>query len=243
VTTSAVVFDLDGVLVDSEPLWREGFRAALDVIATSLGTTAPSLSDDDLVEYEGGRVPDTVATLASALFEDEVAPETLSAAVDAAIETASRLFAEHPRPIAPSVVAAQQLHARGFRLGVASSSAPEFIGTVLDHLDLSGSVEAVESAFFLANPKPHPDVYLNVMSSLGVTPDQCLAIEDSWTGVQSSLRAGLRTVWLTAMPVDYAKARVDGLFASDAECWSSPRPDMVFVAELDADDVQKFSEA
>ena len=69
VTTSTVIFDLDGVLVDSEPLWREGFRAAVDVIASSLGTTAPSLSDDDLREYEGGRVPDTVATLAAAVFE------------------------------------------------------------------------------------------------------------------------------------------------------------------------------
>ena len=77
-TTGVVIFDLDGVLVDSEPLWREGFRAALDLIATSLGTTAPSLSDDDLEEYEGGRVPDTVATLASAVFDGEVEPETVS---------------------------------------------------------------------------------------------------------------------------------------------------------------------
>ena len=132
-TTAAVIFDLDGVLVDSEPLWREGFRAALDVIATSLGTTAPALSDDDLRQYEGGRVPDTVATLASAVFDGEVAPETLSAAVAVAIETASRLFAEDPRPITASVVTASELHARGFRLGVASSSAPEFLHTVLDH--------------------------------------------------------------------------------------------------------------
>ena len=241
-TATVVIFDLDGVLVDSEPLWREGFRAALDVIATSLGTTAPSLSDDDLVGYEGGRVPDTVATLAAGVFDAEVAPETLSAAVDTAIETASRLFAEHPRPITASVVAAQQLHARGFRLGVASSSAPEFIATVLDHLELTDQVEAVESAFFLENPKPHPDVYLTVMTSLGVSADECLAIEDSWAGVQSSLGAGLRTVWLSTLPVDSLKAQVEGLFASDAEGRGFPRPDMLFVPELDVDVVQKFSE-
>jgi beta-phosphoglucomutase-like phosphatase (HAD superfamily) len=113
----------------------------------------------------------------------------------------------------------------------------------LDHEGLSDDVEAVESAFFLANPKPHPDVYLNVMNTLGVTADECLAIEDSWTGVQSSIRAGLRTVWLSGEPVDSLKGKVDGLFASDAECWGCPRPEMLFVAELDADVVQKFSEA
>ena len=80
---------------------------------------------------------------------------------------------------------------------------------------------------FVANPKPHPDVYLTVRGDLGVTQDRYPAIEDSWTGVQ----------------VDSAKAGVDGLLASDAECWSSARPDMVLVAELDADVVQKFSEA
>jgi HAD superfamily hydrolase (TIGR01509 family) len=177
------------------------------------------------------------------VFGADVPPETLSAAVAVAIETASRLFAEDPRPITASVVTASELHARGFRLGVASSSAPEFIHTVLDHEGLSQEVEAVESAFFLANPKPHPDVYVNVMSSLGVTADECLAIEDSWTGVQSSIRAGLRTVWLSGEPVDSLKGKVDGLFASDAECWGSPRPEMLFVAELDAEVVQKFSEA
>jgi mannitol-1-/sugar-/sorbitol-6-/2-deoxyglucose-6-phosphatase len=243
VTTSVVIFDLDGVLVDSEPLWREGFRAALDVVAASLGTTAPRLSDDDLRQYEGGRVPDTVATLAAAVFGSEITPETLGAAVDRAIETASRLFAEHPRPIVSSVRAAEELHARGFRLGVASSSAPEFIHTVLDHLALSGKVEAVESAFFLENPKPDPDVYLRVMEHLGVRPDQCLAIEDSWTGVQSSLRAGLRTVWLSREPVDSLQERVTGLFGSDPDGWGLPRPEMMYVAELDANVVEKLSEA
>jgi beta-phosphoglucomutase-like phosphatase (HAD superfamily) len=104
VTTSTVIFDLDGVLVDSEPLWREGFRAAVELVATSVGDDVPQLSDDELRQYEGGRVPDTVATLAAALFGDDIAPETLDAAVEVAITTASELFAEHPTPIAASVV-------------------------------------------------------------------------------------------------------------------------------------------
>ena len=242
-TGSAVIFDLDGVLVDSEPLWREGFRAAVDLIARSLGRTAPSLSDDELRHYEGGRVPDTVATLAAELFGDEVSSDTLRAAVDVAVATASRLFAEDPTPIAASVAAAEELHARGFRLGVASSSAPEFIDTVIAHIGLTEDVEAVESAFNLSNPKPHPDVYLNVMSRLGETPDHCVAIEDSWTGVQSSLRAGLRTVWISTEPVDSRQEKVNGLFGRDAAGWGLPQPEMMYVAELDADVVAKFSEA
>ena len=242
-TRSTVIFDLDGVLVDSEPLWREGFRAAVALIATSVGAEVPHLSDDELRQYEGGRVPDTVATLAAALFGDAIAPETLDAAVEVAITTASELFAEHPTPIAASVTAAEELHGRGFRLGVASSSAPEFIHTVIARLGLTDEVEAVESAFDLANPKPHPDVYLNVMNRLAETPEHCVAIEDSWTGVQSSLRAGLRTVWISPEPVDSLQEKVDGLFGRDAAGRGLPRPKMMYVAELDADVVEKFSEA
>jgi HAD superfamily hydrolase (TIGR01509 family) len=236
------IFDLDGVLVDSEPYWREGLRVAMAVIAADLGTTAPVLSDEELHRFEGGRVSDTVRTLAKAVFGD-VPEGTIEDAVGAAIERARSLFTEEPRAISASVEAAAELSARGFRLAVASSSAPAFIEAVVERVGLADSVEVMASAFSLENPKPHPDVYLGVLATMSVTPQQTTAIEDSWTGVQSALTAGLRTVWLTRQPVDSLKERVQSLWDSDPESNQSARPSLLFTQTLDADAVQEFSEA
>jgi mannitol-1-/sugar-/sorbitol-6-/2-deoxyglucose-6-phosphatase len=243
VTRRVVIFDLDGVLVDSEPYWREGFRAAIEIIAADLGTTSPAMSDEELHGYEGGRVPDTVRTLAAAMFDAEVPEETIDRAVDAAIARATTLFAEDPRPITASVETAAELSERGFRLAVASSSAPVFIQTVVTRLGLADAVEMMESAFFLENPKPHPDVYLTVVARMGVSREDCTAIEDSWTGVQSALTAHLRTVWLSEQPVDSLKERVEGLWDSNPESNQSARPSLLITQSLDADAVQEFSEA
>lgn len=240
-TGSAVIFDLDGVLVDSEPYWREGFRTAVGVIAEQLGTAPPDLSDDDLRSYEGGRVPDTVRTLAEALFA-EVPDELISEAVDQAVHRASALFAEDPRPIEASVRTAAELHERGARLAVASSSAPEFIVTVLERLDLARRVEVVESAFLLEHAKPHPEVYLNAIHGLDVPVERCTAIEDSWTGVQAALRAGLRTVWVTSEPLDSLNSQVKDIYPRDPD-GGGDHPPLIFVRELGADAVQEFSEA
>jgi mannitol-1-/sugar-/sorbitol-6-/2-deoxyglucose-6-phosphatase len=242
-TVAAVIFDLDGVLVDSEPYWREGFRAAMQVIAAETGETSPVMSDDDLRQYEGGRVPDTVRTLAGAVFSGPVPEETIRSAVAAAIDRAISLLAESPRTITPSVETAHELYARGFRLAVASSSAPQFIEAVLERLDLSTEMPVRESAFFLEHPKPHPEVYLNALHGLGVAAGDCLAIEDSWTGVQAALRAGLRTVWISGEPVDSLEEAVQGLWHGDAADSERPRPPLMFIQALDADAVQRFSEA
>ena len=143
-----VIFDLDGVLIDSEPFWREGFRAAIGHLAERSGRVAPDLPDSVLVRYEGGRGRDTVADLVRDLLPElSENAEQLRAASEVAIETASRLFSQDPRPIADSVRAAREISTQGIRLGVASSSAEPFIRTALQTLGLSDLVFAVHGGF------------------------------------------------------------------------------------------------
>ena len=242
-----VVFDLDGVLVDSEPYWREGFRAAMAVIAADVGVAAPAIGDEELRRFEGGRVTDTVralaASMAASMAGTDAADTTVDRAVDAAIARASSLFAEDPRAIAASVMTVTELRARGFRIGVASSSAPAFIEAVVTRLGLADAVEATASAFCLTNPKPHPDVYLDVLETMGVPPEAGTAVEDSWTGVQSALRAGLRTVWLTDEAAETAERRVQALTEGDPGSNGRPRPPLMITRVVDADAVQDFAEA
>lgn len=198
---AGVIFDLDGVLIDSEPFWREGFRAAIGYLAGRFGHDTPELSDAFLVRYEGGRVSDTVAELARDLLPDVVEDtEELLAASDLAITTASTLFREDPRPIVDSVRAARQLAREGIVLGVASSSAEPFIRAALHTLDLRDLVSAVQSAYELERTKPDPAVYLKTLTAMNLTADQCVAVEDSIVGLQAALRAGLPTVWFCPDP-------------------------------------------
>jgi len=241
-TAPAVVFDLDGVLVDSEPYWREGFRAALATIAADLGAPTPRMSDEELAGYEGGRVSDTVRTLAGASF-GRVPEATVARAAGAAIDRAVALVREDPRPITASVTALRELARRGFRVGVASSSAPEFIETVLAGLGLADMVDATASAFHLRHAKPHPEVYLNVLAALDVPPEGCTAVEDSWTGVRSALGAGLRTVWLTPSPAEAVMPQVKEFWKGHPRRDGRPRPPLMVTHAVDADAVQEFSEA
>jgi HAD superfamily hydrolase (TIGR01509 family) len=242
VNDRAVIFDLDGVLVDSEPYWREGFREASRVIARRLDTAAPELSDEELRSYEGGRVPDTVRTLAEQLFglSGDREEQLVEEAVRAAVHRASALFEVDPQPHEATVRAAVELHQRGFRLAVASSSAPEFIDAVLERLELADRVEVVESAFPLRHAKPHPEVYLNAIARLGVPVERCLAVEDSWTGVQSALRAGLRTIWVTDQAVPELEEQVERLWNGDPALGALARPAMMYATDIDAGVVERF---
>ena len=99
-----VIFDLDGVLVDSEPHWRAGFRETIDTLATGAGLEPPGIPDDELVAYEGGRVPDTLAALVRDYLPSlhPLSPALLQEATDTCVAASSARIAATPRTIAPA---------------------------------------------------------------------------------------------------------------------------------------------
>lgn len=195
----AVIFDLDGVLIESEPLWREGFRAAVLFLSRELDVTATLPSDDDLKRFEGGRVTDTVRSLAAHYFPDApVNEKLLERAAAHTIQTATELLRLDPPVIRQNVEVARELGVHDIRLAVASSSPRSFIDAALDVLDLNELFKIRESAFELQHAKPHPEVYLNVLTRLEILPQQAVAIEDSHTGASAALRAGIPTLLVNA---------------------------------------------
>lgn len=228
-TKRCVIFDLDGVLVDSEPYWREGFRAAVSLLAEKLGAPNPELPDDVLTRYEGGRVPDTIARLAAASFgpANEAVRQLMPEAVDKAVETALELMAQNPTAIEQSVAVAHTLRHRGYLLAVASSSAPRFIQAALAAIGLADEVDVVVSAFHLPEGKPDPRVYLDALWELRASRECSVAVEDSRVGVEAALAAGLRTIWVTnAAPESLGQFQT--------------HPELRVVRELTADDVQEM---
>jgi HAD superfamily hydrolase (TIGR01509 family) len=178
----AVVFDLDGVLVDSEPVWEQVRRG---LVAERGGHWAP-----DAQRRLMGMSTQEWARYLSEDLGVGLPPEQVAELV---IDRMAARYAEQV-PLLPG--AADAVHRMGARwpLGVASSSPPRLIDTVLRLAGLRSSFQVVMSTEQVAHGKPAPDIYLAVTAGLGCPPPDCAAVEDSSNGLRSAGAAGLRVI-------------------------------------------------
>ena len=178
----AVVFDLDGVIVDSEQVWDEvrvelvqeaGLPFPPEATRAMMGMSSPEWSRY-LVEVVG--LPGT--------------PEQANAAV---VERMIERYAEGPPFIPGALEAVERIGAR-WPLAIASSSNRELIDLVLEAAALESLVRVAVSSEEVGRGKPAPDVYLEATRRLGVEPQHAAAVEDSHNGIRSAKAAGLRVV-------------------------------------------------
>ena len=224
---TAVIFDLDGVLVDSEPLWSAGFAAVVNEYAAGQGWVHPGLAADDMGAYQGGRVNETLREILTGTGHPAAATDTevVDRLTEQVIQWVVTAFLARPTGIASSVETARQLHARGLKLGVASSSAIDFIDTVLDTLGLSDAFSARQSSLLLERGKPDGEVYRRTLQELDEQAADCLAIEDSARGIGAAVDAGIRCIGLwrePGSPPDAFKACAGvtrRLSAEEVESW------------------------
>jgi HAD superfamily hydrolase (TIGR01509 family) len=178
---AAVVFDMDGLLLDTEPLWA---AAEADLLARrGLPYTAA-----DAAATHGRSVADVIAIYAARL--GGVEPAALEAEL---MDLAERRYVAGPalKPGAAALVRA--LHGR-VPLAVASNTASSLVRPALERAGLLAAFEAVASGADLGRGKPHPDVYLAACAAVGVAPARAVAFEDSPLGVRSARAAGLAVV-------------------------------------------------
>jgi HAD superfamily hydrolase (TIGR01509 family) len=178
----AVVFDLDGVLVDSEPVWEQVRRG---LVAERGGHWAP-----DAQRRLMGMSTQEWARYLSEDLGVGLPPEQVAELV---IDRMAARYTEQV-PLLPGAVDA--VHRMGGRwpLGVASSSPPRLIETVLRSAGLRSWFTEVMSTEQVAHGKPAPDIYLTVAAELGFPPPDCAAVEDSSNGLRSAAGAGLRVI-------------------------------------------------
>ncbi len=180
----AFIFDMDGLLIDSEPLWR---RAEISVLAT----VGVQLTDEMCKETMGSRLDEMVAYWYARFpwtgkSQPEIAREILT-------RVTTLIMAEgEAMPGVQEIL--DRLLAQGMPLGLASSSPPELIEAVLTRLKIQSAFSVVCSAVDEALGKPDPGVYLTAARQLGVDPVLCVALEDSLAGVASAAGAGMMVV-------------------------------------------------
>ena len=203
--TQAVVFDLDGVLLQSEEVWdavreryvrERGGRYDEEVQRAMKGMSAPEWSR---FLHEEARVPDD----SEAISRDVVA----------------RMLESYRRklPLLPGAAEAVRRTAAAFPLALASSSNREVFEAVLELAGLADCFRATVSSEEVERGKPAPDVYLEAARRLGVAPELCTAVEDSQAGIRSAKSAGMRVVAIpnaSYPPDDEALALADTVIRS-----------------------------
>jgi HAD superfamily hydrolase (TIGR01509 family) len=178
----AVVFDLDGLLLDSEQVWD----AAREQLVRERGGHWHEGAQRDMM---GMSSPEWSRYMHDELGLPE-APEEINAEVVRRMES---LYREH-LPVLPGARDAVERLATRWPLGLASSSNRELIDLALELMDIGRFFRATVSSEEVDRGKPAPDVYLEVARRLGVEPAGAAAIEDSHNGIRSAKAAGMRVI-------------------------------------------------
>ena len=187
----AALFDMDGLLVDSEPLWR---RAEIEVFARH----GLVLTEEQCRQTQGK----VIGEVTRMWFErhpwpgpgpDEVAGEVLDA-VEALLDMAAVA-----KPGASAAL--DDCRSRGLRLGLASSSPRRLIDAALGRLELTGRFDVVHSAEHEPAGKPDPAVFVTTARLLGVAASRCVVFEDAPAGVEAAKAAGMTCVAVPELPL------------------------------------------
>lgn len=192
VAVEAVVLDMDGLLIDTEPVWRVASAA----VFAGLGIV---LSEQDLLDSTGQPIEELIPLWRGGLpdggtpGDGEGARLTDDEVADLIVDQVIAHVKAEGEPMPGVMAAVARFRRYGLRLAIASSSPRRLIDAVCDRLGLDG-IEVRCSAMDEARGKPAPDVYLTAARKLGVATATCLVLEDSPNGVASAKAAGMRCV-------------------------------------------------
>jgi sugar-phosphatase len=209
----AVLFDMDGVLIDSEPLWQD---AEIEVFARH-GVT---LSREDCASTMGLRVDEVVRHWYSLRPWSEASCELVESEIVDSVINLVKTRGEAKLGVLHSL---DYIASQGLPCGLASSSYLRIIEEVLDKLSIAKHFRVIHSAEFEKRGKPAPDVYLTAAQKIAAAPERCLVFEDSLNGVRAAKSAGMICV---AIPDPY-----------------SPRAEIEALADLTINELSECSES
>lgn len=180
----AVIFDMDGVLIDSEPVWKD----AMEEVFESVGCP---LTREDFQLTVGLRLDEVIAYwFGVSPWQNATPQEVMNRIINRMVE----LLSASGKPLDGVLETLDFLKKKGLKIGLATSSYEVLIDCVLDTLNIRQYFDFTHSAEREAYGKPHPAVYITTAEQLGIHPQKCLVIEDSINGVISGKAARMHVV-------------------------------------------------
>jgi len=184
----AVIFDMDGLLIDSEPLWQEAGKATLldlgYILTTEQYHTSTGLRTEEWIDH----------WFHFFQIDRHLAP----AAVQKILQKAIQHIRERGSLFPGAEKCIDSFKQANFKVGLATSSPMEVVQAAMEKFSLSDRFDVISSAGNLPYGKPHPQVYLQCAEQLGVSPLECIAFEDSFNGMIAAKAARMKCVVVPA---------------------------------------------
>jgi beta-phosphoglucomutase len=206
----ALIFDMDGVLVHSNPLHCEAwekFNLRYGLVTTpEMHERMYGRRNDQIVRDFFGELLDDAEVAARGRAKEELYRDMLGCRVEELLVPGVRAFLDKHR---------------GLPMALATNAQPENVDFLLDRARLRRNFAAVVDGDQVKNPKPHPEIYLRAADLLGVKPERCVVFEDSHSGVAAAVAAGMRVIGLRTTYVNLPGTclTVDNFLSGDLEEW------------------------
>lgn len=181
----AVIFDMDGLMIDSEPIQSKSFEIVLKEYGIK-----PKYQKNGLVQIIGVRAGDNWGILK----KKHKISETVEVLIEKKQKAYIELLTENIKPTKGLIYLLKLLKKHNIRMGIASSSSLEHIMLVIKSLDITDYFDEIISGHDVVKGKPDPEIFLKTAENLQVLPNQCIVLEDAESGVQAAHAAGMRVI-------------------------------------------------
>ncbi len=188
----AVIFDMDGVLIDSEPLWRKAMILEINKFFKQIGIDY-NYQEKDCLNTKGMRIDKVIEGLFieyKIVGQDSAQPKL----VQAIITGLKSLIKKEGKPMTGSLALLNLCKMKKYKLALASSSSRDIIETVLEVLKIKNYFKVILSGDDVVQAKPDPEIFNMAQEQLLVEKNACLIIEDSINGLKAAVRSGMRCI-------------------------------------------------
>ncbi len=197
---AAIIFDMDGVLVDSNPFHLEKWMDLLNLHHIAFNA-------DDLPKLILGQRNDTALRY---FFGQDLSKAECRRLEEELEETFRKAFKSHAKPLPGLEDLIHACRGAGIPMAVASSAMLKNVDFVVDALGFRKHFKYLVSGDEVSCPKPDPEIYLKAARNLGLNPEHCVAFEDSFIGIESAKRAGLKCVAVaSSFPIEELREQTE----------------------------------
>jgi beta-phosphoglucomutase family hydrolase len=185
--TRAVIFDLDGTMVDNNHVHLQSWQVYLQ----RLGRT---ISAEEYRRHVNGRTNKDVIEF---IYERKMSDEEAMVFAHEKEAIYRELFAPYIKPVAGLPELLEALQQRGLPMGIATSGIQPNIDFMFEHIPIRAYFSVIVNSSHISKGKPDPEIYVKAAGQLGIAPQHCLVFEDAVVGIQSAKAAGMKVIALT----------------------------------------------